>query len=138
MTKNLMPEVLKLLGVEYGEKFKLRENGEEKLRDGVYCFVEDLGFIHIVLDRKKYHANELLEELLIGYYEIVKLPWKPKYGDTYYYPNINKKRTSSTYWSDITGDYAMKALGMVYRTKEEAEKHLAEDYERLTGKKLEE
>ena len=41
-------------------------------------------------------------------------------------------------WLGDTRDYAMKALDMVYRTREEAEAHLAEDYERLTGKKLEE
>ena len=30
----------------------------------------------------------------------------------------------------------MLALNMVYRTREEAEAHMAEDYERLTGKPL--
>lgn len=33
-------------------------------------------------------------------------------------------------------DFGKKALGMVYRTEEETSAHMAEDYERLIGKKL--
>lgn len=138
MTKNLMPEVLKMLGVEYGEKFKLCEHGEE-LRDGFYYFVEDMGLRHLNLDGKEYHAHEMLEELLTGYYEIVKVksPWEPKKGDSYFFPSLPKNCVVKLIWTDNTYDYALKALGMVYRTREEAQEHFAEDYERLTGKKLE-
>ena len=136
MAKNLMPEILKMLGVEYGEKFKLRENGEEDFRDGVFCFIEDLGFRKLTLDDKAWSANEMLEELLTGYYEIVKLPWEPKEGEIYYYPAVYSREIHSVKWCGITADYTLKALVMVYRTQEEAEAHFAEDYEKLTGKKL--
>lgn len=33
--------------------------------------------------------------------------------------------------------YALVALGMVYRTQAEAEKHFAADYKKLTGEPLE-
>ena len=140
MAKNLMPEILKMLGVEYGEKFKLRENGEEDFRDGVFCFIEDLGFRKLTLDDKAWSANEMLEELLTGYYEIVKLPWEPKDGEKYWtirFVGIDKPSTYSYIWTSHSSDFAYLRLGIVYRTKEEAEAHLAEDYERLTGRKLE-
>ena len=137
MAKNLMPEILKMLGVEYGEKFKLRENGEEDFRDGVYCFVENLGFRKLTLDGKAWSANGMLEELLTGYYEIVKLPWEPTVKDNYFYPSISRNRIIETHWYGDTDDYALKSLGVIYRTREDAEAHYREDYEKLTGKKLE-
>ena len=76
------------------------------------------------------------EDLCLGNYEIVKLPWEPKYGEIYYFLDINEKEIMSYPWENDTFDYAMKALGMIYRTEEGAQAHFAEDYERLTGKPL--
>ena len=136
MAKNLMPEILKMLGVEYGEKFKLRENGEEDFRDGVFCFIEDLGFRKLTLDDKAWSANEMLEELLTGYYEIVKLPWEPKNCDDYYVLDARTGIIECYSWGATTFDLAVKAMGIIYRTEKEAKEHLAEDYEKLTGKPL--
>ena len=60
----------------------------------------------------------------------------PKYDEPYYSPSVTQKRVMELLWLGDTRDYAMKAIDMVYRTQEEAEAHLAEDYERLTGKPL--
>ena len=81
-------------------------------------------------------ANELVYGILCGYYKIVKLPWEPKYKEYYYSPSITQRRVMELLWLDDTRDYAMKAINMVYRTKEEAEANLSKDYERLTGKPL--
>lgn len=136
MTKKLMPEVLKLLGVDYGEKFKLREKGKEELRDGVYCFIKDFGLRRLTLEGKSYHEYEMLEELLFGYYEIVKLPWQPQIHELYYAPSTRGKKVDFRTWGETTTDWALLALGMVYRTKEEAEKNYANDYKKLTGQKF--
>lgn len=138
MTKNLIPEIIKMLGVEYGEAFKIRRPDYEVCEKGIYAFLEGEG-----LTKKNkqgvFDSNSSIEfeELCLGDYEIVKLPWEPKYKEEYFFPNIRQKTVAIEQWTDETFDCAMKVLGMVYRTREEAKAHFAEDYERLTGKKLE-
>lgn len=137
MTKNLMTEVLKQLGVDYGERFKLRENGKKELRDEVYCFVKDFGLLRLTPEGKSYHAYAMLEELLFGYYKIVKLPWQPQIHELYYAPSTRQKKVEFRTWGECTTDWALLALGMVYRTEEEAKANFKSDYEKLTGEKLE-
>lgn len=137
MAKNLMPEIIKALGLEYDEVFRVCEQDAETAEGGLFCFNKEGGLIKINPDGSTCTALEILYDILNGYYEIVKLPWEPKYKERYYRPNIIYKRVSDVLWRGSALDYALKVLGMVYRTREEAEAHLAEDYERLTGKKLE-
>ena len=135
MNKNLIPEVLKLLGVEYDERFKLTNTDGVITENDVFCFFEH-GLSHALQDGEYEDASDILYDILAGNYEIVKLPWEPKYGEIYYFLDINEKEIMSYPWEDDTFDYAMKALGMIYRTREEAEANLSKDYERLTGKPL--
>lgn len=131
MAKNLMPEVAKMLGVELGEKFII-ENAEHNLQ--VVLVADGL---HVTKDDFLGSSNsKLLQNVLCGLFEVKKLPWEPKYKERYYRPNIIYKRVSDVLWRGSALDYALKELGMIYRTREEAEAHLAEDYERLTGKPL--
>lgn len=131
MGKNLMPEVAKLLGVEIGEKFII-ENTEHNLQ--VVLIADGL---HVTKDDFLGSSNsKLLQNVLCGLFEVKKLPWEPKYREYYYYPSVCAKAVLKALWIGITRDYTAKALGMIYRTREEAEAHLAEDYEKLTGKKL--
>ena len=137
MSKNLIPEIIKILGVEYGEAFKIRRPDYEVCEKGIYAFFEGEG----LMKKNKqgvFDSNSSIEfeDLCLGNYEIVKLPWEPKYKEEYFYPDIRQKTVTIEQWTDETFDYAMKVLGMVYRTREEAEAHLAEDYERLKGKRL--
>ena len=135
MGKNLMPEILKMLGVEYGEKFKLRAEDSEICENALFYFDKDNGFIR--MSDTKEEVYNMLYDVVSGYYEIVKLPWEPRYGDIYYIVDARVCRVDSYSWGNTTFDLAVKSLGIIYRTKEEAEAHLAEDYERLTGNKLE-
>lgn len=132
MAKNCMAAVAKLLGVELGEKFII-ENADRKetvvlAADGFHVIQPNdiLGPDH----------GKLLSKVLQGLYEAKKKPWEPKYEETYYRPNITYAVVSNSIWRGGTFDYSLKELGMVYRTRKEAEAHLAEDYERLTGKPL--
>lgn len=133
MTKNLMPKVAELLGVELGEEFII----ENKDRKETVVLAAD-GF-HVIQPNNVVGPDhgKLLSKVLQGLYELKKKPWEPKYEETYYRPNITYKVVSNSIWRGGTFAYSLKELGMVYRTREEAEAHLAEDYERLTGKKLE-
>lgn len=132
MGKNLMPDVAKLLGVELGEEFII----ENKDRKETVVLAMD-GF-HVIQPNNVVGPDhgKLLSKVLQGLYEVKKKPWEPKEGEQFYRPNIMLKKVSNVLWSGSTLEYSLKALGMIYRSREEAEAHLAEDYEKLTGKPL--
>ena len=138
MAKNLMPRIAEMLGVEIGERFKVSQKDSE-----IYYFT-DAAFLKQVNDAESEDFVSDLEEedLLVLYYllsgkeTVVRLSCEPKYGDKYYYLNVSDVCVSSGYWFGHTDDYAMRSLGMVYRTKEEAKAHLEEDYMKLMGKPL--
>lgn len=132
MAKNCMAAVAKLLGVELGEEFII-ENKDSKetvvlAADGFHVIQPNdvLGPDH----------GKLLSKVLQGLYEVKKIPWEPKKDERYYIPSVSNQCVQKYFWHEYTLDFAMKALGMIYRTKEEAEAHFAEDYEKLTGKPL--
>lgn len=132
MAKHLLPQVAKLLGVEIGEEFII-ENSDRK-----ETVVLGMDGLHVVQPNNVLGPNhyQLLVNVLQGFYKVKKKPWEPKYGEIYYFLDIKEKEIMSYSWGNDTFDYAMKALGMIYRTEEGAQAHFAEDYERLTGKKL--
>lgn len=137
MVKNYMEEIAKMLGVELGEEFII-ENADRK-----ETVVLAMNGLHVIQPNNVLGPDhgKLLSKVLQGLYDVVKKPWEPEYRETYYYPCVSDSITQNvviqTYWLGGTLDYAMKALGMVYRTMEEAEARFADDYKRLTGKELE-
>ena len=137
MSKNLIPEIINLLGVELEEAFKIRRPDYEVCENGIYAFFDGKGLMKRN-EQGEFDNNSSIEfeDLCLGNYEIVKLPWEPKKDERYYIPSVSNQCVQKYFWHEYTLDFAMKALGMIYRTKEEAEAHLAEDYERLTGKPL--
>ena len=132
MDKNFMAAVAKLLGVELGEEFII-ENADRK-----ETVVLGMDGLHVIQPNNVLGPDHgtLLSKVLQGLYEVKKLPWEPREGERYCYPSVSAKNVDCTNWICCSFDYAMKALGMIYRTKEEAEAHFAEDYEKLTGKPL--
>ena len=132
MAKNLMPEVAALLGVEIGEEFII-QNADRK--ENVVLAAD--GF-HVIQPNNVLGPDhgKLLSKVLQGLYEVKKKPWVPKNCDAYYILNVETGRIECYLWGATTFDLAVKSLGIIHRTKEEAEAHLAENYERLTGKPL--
>ena len=132
MAKNCMAAVAKLLGVELGEEFII----ENKDRKETVVLAAD-GF-HVIQPNNVMGPDhgKLLSKVLQGLYEVKKIPWEPKKDERYYIPSVSNQCVQKYFWHEYTLDFAMKALGMIYRTKEEAEAHFAEDYEKLTGKPL--
>ena len=120
MSKNLIPEIAKMLGVELGEEFKI------KGYDGLaYQFVDyglklsfqnDIGMTAIP-------TNVALVNLLNGNDEIIKLPWQPKKGDVYFtFGRLGDKWVvRSLWWGGFPEEYALLDKGWVYRTCEEAQ-----------------
>lgn len=119
MAKNLMPYVCKMLGVELGEEFKI------KGYDGLTYKLTDNGLELTAVDgqKAKWFDHGVLNSLLKGKLEIIKLPWKPKKGDAYFTFELlgGKWVVRSFWWGGFPNEYALLDKGWVYRTKEEAE-----------------
>ena len=132
MAKNLMAAVAKLLGVELGEEFVI-ENADRK--ENVVLAMD--GF-HVIQPNNVAGIDngKLLSKVLQGLYTVKKIPWEPQEGDMYYILNVKTLFVESYVWGNNTFDYTAKNMGIIYRSKAEAEAHLEEDYKRLTGKPL--
>lgn len=121
MAKNLIPEIARMLGVEIGEKFKVK--GEDEL---TYRFDSDgLELTHDSgIELAQIAANVVFVDLVNGKDEIVKLPWKPKFGDRYFGVfEFNGKLQICRYdiWRGTIAEEAQYRCGLVYRTRAEAE-----------------
>lgn len=119
MAKNLIPEICKMLGVELGEEFKIKGY---KL---TYMITDDK-WLMATDDSPETgwtSANTLFVDLLNGDVEIVKLPWKPKKGETYYtFELLNGKWIVRLFcWGGSPDEYALLDKGWIYRTEKEAE-----------------
>lgn len=143
MSKNLMPEIAKLLGVEMGEAFYINDHLGRRVcaySDNNLFKIGESALLHLNNTDGCFESTDrdhiIFVKLLAGLLTVEKLPWEPKEDEHFYRPNIISKAVSNETWCGSTLDYALKAFGMVYRSREEAEAHLAEDYERLTGKRL--
>ena len=137
MSKNLIPEIINLLGVELEEAFKIRRPDYEVCENGIYAFFEGEGLMKRN-EQGEFDNNSSIEfeDLCLGNYEVVKLPWEPKNCDDYYVLDARTGIIECYSWGATTFDLAVKAMGIIYRTEAEAKTHMAEDYKRLTGKPL--
>lgn len=124
MDKIYMKYVANLFGLELGEPFTLvnsdgdevknwyifTENGLEKSDkfDGIY---EITGGCDVTLGN-----------MLRGYYDIKKIPWKPASGQDYYFPNTESGMAYATAatWGDTFNDLERYKTSMVCKTANEA------------------
>ena len=134
MSKNLIPEIAHMLGVEIWEEFKV----VYKVGFEIICnFTKEGVFVHEEGCSGK-HDKELLTDIICGKAEIVKLPWKPKKGEYYYTFELlgDKWVVHSFWWGGFPNEYAVLDKGWVYRSQAEAEaalpkvaKEMGVDYE---------
>ena len=121
MAKNLIPQIAKMLGVDIGEEFKIK--GDDEFM--VYRFDSDgLKLTHDSgTEIATIYANVAFVGLVNGKDEIIKLPWKPKEGETYYTFVLmgDKWGVGSLHWDGFPNDYAMLDKGWVYRSEAEAQ-----------------
>lgn len=120
MSKNLIPEICKMLGVELGEEFKVvSKEGNEQI-----CNFTMAGLFEHDNKESGSYNKELLAEIVCNNAEIVKLPWKPKNGQGYYTfgTSVGKKwMIWQQLWNNHPVDLALLDKGWIYRTREEAE-----------------
>lgn len=119
---NYMKKVADLLGVEINEEFKVRSTKyTQNVNSEIFVFTK----VGITTD-DGITRNDILIDLLLGVFEIVKLPWKPKNGEHIYYIDGAGDIQRDYFYRNI-GDFALYKLGKLYRTYEEAEAHAEED-----------
>ena len=132
---NLIPKIAELLNVEIGEEFRLHWNGVEQT--GIFRFT-NYRLESKFRDKEDWGECSVLTELLNGGITIIKLPFKPKRGEVYWFVSLRTKQVGFNEWVGRSWDYMAKYCGNCFRTEAEAEKHKFEIYEKLTGKKWEE
>lgn len=120
MSKNLIPQIAQMLGVEIGEDFKIKEYNEP-----IYRFDADglKASYSCLMQKKLIFANAMLGSLLAGKVEIVKLPWKPKNGEDYYTFSISTGNwiVCRQRWTNHPIDFALLDKGWIYHSKKGAE-----------------
>lgn len=120
MSKNLIPEIVKMLGLQLGEEFKVEGYDELTYRfagDGLKLTYDNN------IELSDIACKAAFATLLNGKDEIVKLPWKPKERDIFYSfsTTYGKWVVRSNMWAGAPCDYALLDKGWVYRTRAEAE-----------------
>lgn len=135
---NHMAEVAQMLGVELEEVFKVTDDDSGKYHN-YYKFTEKKG-IEVSEDNVKWEADTagtlVLKWLLIGVARIIKLPWKPQRGETYYMPSVTSiGKYIKLFWTGSRNDEGSYQHGLVLRTKKEAVE-LAEEMLDVARKKF--
>ena len=118
---NKIIEVAKLLGVEIGEVFFIREYPSDSK---MYLKFTENG-LERSLDKDSWAkaAGWVWELIITGALKINKLPWKPREGEKYYVPRIAIRPYDRHYWYywDNSGvDIKRYDMGIVCKTPEEA------------------
>lgn len=137
MANNLIPIIADHLGINIDEEFDVNIPYMGKPKYHRYKITKQ-GLV------KKRETGEwgstpgFLERLVCGDFEIIRLPFEPKYGEEYWtyaggdgYGGWGLHRDT---WDNSTLNYIFKSSGCIFRTKEEAIKALPEKYKQLTGK----
>lgn len=133
---NLIPKICEMLGVEIGEKFKVT-----RYANVVFRFDEtSLQFFATLNNDWREVSDELYKMIMKGDTEVIKLPFKPKEGERYWYVYWTAEHIGVTDmpFEDDDMHYHHKYCGNCFRTEKEAEAHKFEIYENLTGRKWEE
>ena len=120
---NCIPAIMKELGVVEKERFKVN------LYDGVFYFKKSFGLIwkRDGIPNDELSPSDVLKDLIHGYAEVIKLPWKPKMGEFFYkvvFPSKNSQASvTSIPWFGDSLDCANYKVGNCFKTIEEAEKN---------------
>lgn len=117
MSKNYMPEVARMLGVEIGEEFDIFDNDGEKIVYSPYKITDNA-----IVDCEGDPIPGLFYDLLTSKYTLQKRPWRPKEGEGYYYIRSTDGFLSrSTFHNVDADDLALLNMGNCFPSKEAAE-----------------
>lgn len=118
MRKNCMAEVAKMFGLELEEHFHITKKSYENT---VYKFTKDGVAFYDNKLRTWYESVGALAGILTGETGVVKLTWKPRKGEMYYFPDIGTSSLGSCLcWLGTETDKNLYDRGFVFQTIEEA------------------
>lgn len=109
-----------MLGVELGEEFSLKNNKTNELNECRYKITQEEGIMYSI-DREKWVRSAVLMSIINGSYSVVKLPWKPKNDEKFWYYSETINQATYHKWSFGNYDLCLWKLGNCFRTEEEAE-----------------
>ena len=118
---NYMAEVAEMLGLELGESFRVAN--DDSLKSYYFRFTNiGLEFSTSNEDGVWVTASSYtLFSLLRGELAIIKLPWKPRKGEMYYFPDMGTSSLGSCLcWLGTETDKNLYDRGFVFQTIEEA------------------
>ena len=127
--KNLIPIIRKEFGLEVNEEFYINSYSL------VYQFTEDdIKLKHRNLEQKA--KENLIYSIVTGRVKIIKLPYQPEDGDSYWTYSSDYWYVKKREWWSNPINYFHKNCKCVFRTKEEAENMRPQRYRELTGKDM--
>ena len=83
-SKNLLPDIMRLLGLETGERFHVVINGWENRLATFYFTDDDLKYTIPDDEEPRQASDSTVIGLIFGGYVVKKIPWVPKVGETYW------------------------------------------------------
>ena len=127
MSKSIFEVIANYYNIELNKPFKIRYKKSSQEYD--VCFKkEGIDFLNPI-SNKWVASFTPLEAILENYVDIILPPFCPVLGDTYWFVAINQCTNTlavdCTAWVNDLMDFQLLKEKNVFRTKEEAEKHLS-------------
>lgn len=116
---NYYKKIAEMLGVELGEEFNLKQNKTKDIIRPRYKITQE-GLMYSV-NRNKFARSTILLSIINGSYSVVKLQWKPKHGDRFWYYSEVFEEVVSLDWEDCYHNFLLWKVGNCFKTKEEAD-----------------
>lgn len=117
---NYYKKIAEMLGVELGEEFNLKQNKTKNITRHRYKITQEEGLMYSV-NRNEFERSVSLMSIINGSYSVVKLPWKPKEGEKYWYYSEPFNQAISHKWYGGNYDLLLWKVGNCFKTKEEAD-----------------
>lgn len=115
---NYYEEISKMLGVELGEEFSLKNIQTEEINRPRYKITQEEGLMYSN-GSEEWKRSITLLSIIDGAYSIVKLPWKPKEGDRYCYYST-KGQVNYARWDALCSELILWKVGNCFETEEKA------------------
>lgn len=116
---NYYKQVAEILGVELDEVFRLKHK-DGTLLSKKYRISPFAGLLLKIGD--EWHKSGYIDEIISGNLTIIKLPWKPKDDEFYYYYSPFDGNAYQDRWMNTSSDYCKWKIGNCFSTREEASK----------------
>lgn len=142
---NLIPEIAQKLGVEIGEPFNVKVINSNIYPKDIETKTFKFNKIGVAIDFENgFYRCDLLADLLNGTLEIVKIPFMPKEGETYWFIGEVKERYKDyklksfvplqAEWIGSFLDHMNYALGNCFPTETKAAAGRKEIVKKVLGK----